>query len=438
MKYLPLILLLTFFTVTACSSDKEEAPLPGERISIMDLQREIRPTDNVEALKAIKVPTTTLNKEWPQAGGYPHHAMQNLELGASAQLERIWSADIGSGSSDGLPITAQPVIANGMVFTLDTNSRVRAFHDQTGRMEWETSVKHKVEKESVISGGLAFDGNVLFVTSGYNEVLALNPANGEIYWRSTISAASRAAPTIKDGRVYITAMNNNVMALDASNGKVLWEYQGVGETTGLLGAASPAVDEGLVISAQSSGELVALRTENGSVAWQDALANSLQLGGMVGLADIRGLPVVYGDAVIAVSYGGKIVAINKKTGTRVWQQEISSAETPWAAGNAVYVLSGEHQLIALSIMSGEVLWIANVPKYEKPKERKGYIAWTGPVMAGGRLILTGTAGRIIEFDPADGTELTRWKVGGTINISPVVANGALYLLTSDGTLLAYR
>ena len=435
------IILGSVILLGACSyfdSSPDKPPLPGERISIMDLQREIRPTDDVEALKAIEVPTAYQNRNWPQAGGDPHHAMQNLQLGGTKQLERIWSADIGAGNSKGLPLNAQPIIADGKIFTLDTTSRVRAFHDQTGKLIWETSVRHKTEKEPVIGGGIACDGNVVYVTSGYNEVLALNPANGEIYWRTTISAASRAAPTVKDGRVFVTAMNNNAMALDASSGKIIWEYEGVGETTGLLGAASPAVDDNMVVSALSSGDIVALRVDNGSVGWQDSLTNSLRLGGMAGLADIRGLPVIYGDAVIAISYGGKMAVIDKNTGNRIWQREISSAETPWVAGNAIYVLSSEHQLVALSLTSGEVLWIANVPKYEKPETRKGLISWVGPIMAGNRLILAGTDGLVLEFDPKDGTQLARWSVKNTVSIPPVVANGALYFLTEDGSLLAYR
>lgn len=436
-----LCLIGCVLTLSACSyfdSDPDQAPLPGERISIMDLQREIRPTDDVDVLKSIDIPPAYINREWPQAGGEPHHAMQNLALGPSSQLEKIWSADIGSGNSDRLPLTTQPIVAAGKIFTLDTASKVRAFHDQTGKVLWETNVKHPSEEEAVIGGGLAHDGNVLFVTSGYNETLALNPENGEIYWRSTISAASRAAPTVKDGRVFVTTLSNNIIALDASNGKTLWEYEGIGETTGLLGAASPAADGNMVVSALSNGELVALAADKGSIGWQDGLANSLRLGGMAGLADIRGLPVIYGDAVIAISYGGKMVVIDKNTGNRIWQRELSSAETPWVSGNTIYVFSADHQLVALNLSTGEALWLANVPKYEKPQSRKGLIAWTGPIMAGDRLILAGTDGRIIEFDPTDGTELTRWRTSDTISIPPVVANGALYLLTNDGTLLAYR
>ena len=364
--------------------------------------------------------------------------MQNLTLGATEQLERIWNADIGSGSTKNLPLTARPVVANGRIFTLDTDSTVRAFHSQTGKELWKTSVEHQTEEEPVISGGVAYNNNALYVTSGYNEVLALNPENGSILWRTRISAGSRAAPTIKNGRVFVVTLNNNAIALEAGSGKILWEYEGVGETTGLLGAASPAVDENVVIAGFSSGDLVALRVENGSVIWDDSLANSLRLGGIAGLSDIRGLPVLNGDIVLAVSYGGKMVAVNKRNGNRLWQKEISSAETPWVSGNTVYILSADYKLIALNLTNGDILWISELQKYENPDKRKRLLSWSGPVMAGGRLLLAGTNGRMLEFNPKDGSELARWNTNETIRISPIIAGGTLYLLGEDGSLLAYR
>ncbi len=441
MRFNFFLLASSVLLLGACSyfnSEPVEKRLSGERISILDLQKELHPNKGTSTAKEINVPTAVNYQDWPQNGGYPHHAMQNLAFGENTQIERIWSADIGSGSNKRLPLNARPVVAAGKVFTLDTHSEVRAFHNQTGKILWKTSVRHKVEKEPVISGGIAYAGNVLYITSGYGEVLALNPDSGEIYWRTPISAGSRAAPTIYNGRIFVTALNNNAIALGAKNGEILWEYEGVGETTGLLGAASPAVDDKLVIPAFSSGDLVALRLENGSVAWSDSLANSLRLGGIAGLSDIRGLPVIKGDVVIAVSFGGKMAAFDKRNGTRLWQREISSAETPWVAGSTVYVLSADYKIMALNMSDGAILWVSEVQKYKKQESRKGLLTWTGPTMVGGRLLLAGTDGRMVEYNPKDGSKLSEWSVKKTIHIAPIVAGGTLYLLSEDGSLLAYR
>lgn len=438
LSYALLIPVLFLGACAAFDSTPEETIMAGERISILDLQEELRPSTNKMALKNIVVPPMRINKDWQQNGGMPQHVMQNLSLGSADQITQIWKSSIGAGSSKNIPLMAQPVVTAAKVFTLDTKSNVRAFHNQTGELLWNSNIKPESEKESVISGGIAFAGDVLYVTSGYNEVLALNPNNGEIYWRTAISAGSRAAPTIHNGRVFITALNNNAIALDAKSGKVLWEYEGVGETTGLLGAASPAADDRVIIFAFSSGDLVALRAENGSSIWSDNLSNSLRLGGMSGLSDIRGLPIINGDMVLAVSFGGKMVSVNKRNGNRLWQREISSAETPWIAGNTIYVFDKNYKLMALNVSNGEILWVSKVKKYQKATTRKGLLTWSGPIMAGGRLLLIGKDGRIAEFDPKTGEQLTQWSIRKNINIAPIIANDTLYLLTEDGSLLAYR
>lgn len=432
-----LLLFPVLFTV-ACSSDDDKPPLKGERISIMELQKELRPSESA-SLKEIKLPQPSINKTWPQAGGYAHHAMQNLQLGDANQIERIWNTSIGRGSTKELPLNARPIIADGRVITLDTKSTVRALHDQTGKQLWATDISHQKEEESVISGGVAQDGGVIYATSGYNEVLSLNPEDGSIYWRSRISAPSRAAPTIQNGRVFVTTMNNNVTALDAKDGKIIWEYEGVGETTGLLGAASPAVDNDMVIAALSSGDILALRADTGSVMWEDNLSSALRFGRtMATLSDIRGYPVIIGDAVIAVSYGGKMVVIDKKNGRRKWQQEISSAETPWIAGNTVYVLNSDHQLVAVNLTSGEILWIRDVPKFRDPSDKEHLVTWTGPLVAGNRLLIFSNNGNIMELNPLTGETLTQWQHGASIQLPPIVANGSLYILDENARLSAYR
>lgn len=435
-------LLASSLLISACSifeGEPEKPPLPGERISILDLQQELTPRalgDN-ETLN-ITIPAAQNNKDWPQVGGYPHHAMQNLSVGSGDTLERIWQADIGHGGSDKIPLNAKPIVADGKVFTLDTRSSVRAFHNQTGKSLWEQDIRSLTEEENVISGGLAYGGGTLYATSGYDEVLALDPNSGKILWRTKIKAGTHAAPTAHNGRVFVTTLNNHMITLDSTNGKILWEHEGIDETTGLLGAASPAADGEIVIPAFSTGDIIALRTGNGSVIWEDSLANALRLGGMAGLSDIRGLPVIADNRVIAVSYGNKIAAFDKNMGTRLWQQDIGSAETPWVAGNVVYLLTSDAKVVALDITNGDVIWVSSLAKYEDEKNNKGLIHWAGPIMVNGKLLISGAKGRMVELAAETGQEIHRWSVRGHVSLAPIVADGALYVLTDDGKLSAYR
>lgn len=433
------VLVLGSLGLSACSwfDSDNKTPLPGPRISVLELQknRELAPTTKPSA--PLLLPAPWGNEYWPQSGGYPNHSLQNLTLSPNP-LSKKWSVSIGTGSTSTLPLTAQPVVFDGLVYTLDTQSQVSAFDIKTGRKIWQNTIRPKGEDEQVIGGGLASSGAILYATNGYNELLAMNPKEGGIFWRKKLSSPSRAAPAILDDRVFVLTLDNRLLALNAADGTLLWDYQGLSEVAGLVGAAAPAVSSEIALSPMSSGELVALRVQNGSVAWGDNLSPTVKVGGLGALPDIRALPILDKGRVIAVSYSGKMVAIDERTGSRVWQKDIGSASTPWVAGDQIFVISSNDELVALSRESGDVLWVKPLSDYMKKKDHQNALLWNGPLLAGGRLILSAPEGNILEIDPQNGTLLRQLATGRSVAVSPVVAANTLLLLQDDGTLSAYQ
>ena len=120
------------------------------------------------------------------------------------------------------------------------------------------------------------------------------------------------------------------------------------------------------------------------------------------------------------------------------RRDIGGSETPWLAGNHLFVLSNDNELIALGRDNGVIRWVTQLPRFDDPEDRDGKLYWTGPVLAGNRLIVAGTRGRILEFSPETGDMINEWSVKRSISVPPVVAGGVLYLLADDGTLMAYR
>lgn len=432
--------LLLGTSITACSGgwfgDKDEKPpLKGERISVLDYEKDLRP-DEAAAPDAFTGVEAKNNDAWPQAGGYPGHAMGNVALASS--LKKVWSADAGEGSRSRLPLTAQPVVLGQSIFTLDTDSKLSSFSTEDGKRRWSVDVRDPNEEDPVISGGIAADGGMVYVTAGYDELVAVDAGKGEIKWRAPLTSPSRAAPTVAGSHVFVTTMSNSVLAVNTADGKVEWEFSGLGQNTGLIGAASPAATDDMVVPAFSSGEIYALRSGNGSVAWSDNLSNTVRLGGMTGLSDIRGLPVIEDGIVYAISFGGKMAAINLNSGDRVWSKDITGAKTPWVAGNRIFLISSESQIVSLDKEKGTVLWVSQLARFKDKEDKTGPIIWTGPILAGGRLMAFSSDGRVAEVDPGKGTLISEWGSGDDVRISPVVAGQTLYILGEDGGLTAYR
>ncbi len=431
-----LFYLLPLLLALAACDKSDKAPLKGDRLSVLELQKSLQPDAVSEDTAELVVPKSWQNEFWPQAGGYPNHSMQHLALNEGA-FKEAWSAKIGDGSTNELPLVAQPVVVDGRIYTLDTDSHLSAFDTKTGKQLWRTNVRDKDEDDPVIGGGMAFSNAVLYVTTGYDELLAVNPTNGKLFWRKDLPAPARAAPTIMDDRLYVSTLDSRLLALNPKDGNLLWEYVGISETAGLVGAASPAANYDIVVPVFSSGEMTALRVENGSVAWTDNLSNLRAMGGLASLSDIKGLPVIDKGLVIAVSFSGRIVAIDERSGNRVWQREIGGSQTPWVAGSHVFVVSEENELIALNRDNGAILWVTPLDKYEDG-DKGDKVFWTGPIMAGGRLLLAATDGRLLEVVPETGKQLAQSRIGGSFIIPPVVADKTLYLLSENGTLMAFR
>lgn len=442
-KYKTILLVSTAALLSACSlgsmfgGDKEQTPLEGDRISVLELQKGLQADITSEEI-ALEITPPWSNNAWPQAGGYPNHVMNNLNV-TNNNYKKIWSADIGSGSSSEIPLTAQPVINGNIIYTLDTSSELAAFDITTGRKLWDIDVSKDDEDDDVISGGISFAHNILYVTNGYDEILAISTEKPDILWRKPLPSPSRAAPTVLGDRVFVSTIDSRLVTLNASNGTGLWEYVGISETTGLLGAASPAANTDIVVPVFSSGEITALRVENGSVAWSDNLANISRLGGgLESLSDIKAMPVIHKGLVIAISFSGKMVAIDQSTGARIWQRDIAGSQMPWISGNLIFVQSSNNELLTVNVPDGRIFWVTQLPRYEDEDDKDDPIRWSGPIMANGNLILAGSNGNLLEINANSGEINRTIRTKKNVQISPIIANNMLFLLSEDGTLSAYQ
>ena len=415
--------------------DNTPPPLPGERISVMVYERNLEPDPRVADLRVL-LPRPYVNEAWPQPGGTPARAMHHLQI--AEVPEEAWTTEIGRGSRSGRQLLTTPIVAKGMVFTMDVNFTVTAIDGKSGERAWRYEPKIPDEDEETFGGGLAYDGGRLYVTTGFGQVFALNAETGEVLWQETLQGPMRAAPTVASGRVYVITIDNQLSVLNADTGKKEWSHTAISEAAGLLGGSSPAVNGSTVIVPYSSGELFAMRAENGRVVWSDNLTALRRIDAMAALAHIRGNPVIDRGIVYAISHSGRLVAIDQRSGARVWERNIGGVDTPWVAGEFIFVLSNDNELFCLTRRGGRVRWLRPLPRYENPEKKKDPIRWSGPVLAGDRLIVVGSHGEVMTVSPYTGEPLGRMQVPDSVLIPPIVADGMLYFLTDEAELLAYR
>ena len=411
-------------------------PTVGQRIPVLGTESNIE-ADPTLADVPVTIPGPNLNPDWPQPGGNPSKSIGHVALGPTPT--QIWSVSIGRGDSAAGRLAAEPVVADGRIYTIDTMAQVRAYAADTGALIWQHEVRGAHSRRATLyGGGVSYDSGRLYVTNGSGDVACLEAATGNQVWIVKPGGPLRAAPTIGNDTVWVLSQDNQLYALNIANGELRWQAAGSFELSGVFGAASPAFAQSTLVAGYASGELTAYRYENGQVTWQDALART-GISTTVGqLSDIDADPVIENGRVFAIGQGGRMVAVELITGQRVWELNAAGLSTPTVAGEWVFVVTDRAQLLAVARSSGKVRWISQLPRWRNEHNHSGPIFWRGPVLAGNRLVLASSTGQIVFASPVDGRVVQTIEHRTPISLPPIVANNTLYILDDTGRLTAYR
>ncbi|NVD29261.1 PQQ-binding-like beta-propeller repeat protein [Parasphingorhabdus flavimaris] len=415
--------------------DKKNTPTLGKRTSILSGESGAE-VDPALASISVILPAPVANSEWAQSGGNASKSIGHVALDGS--LARAWTANV-SGTTKRQRLAAAPVVSGGRLFVIDTEAMVHAFDAATGAKVWTTQIEVKGDGESSrFGGGASVFNNVVYATNGVGDVVALNVADGSEIWKVRPAGPLRGAPTISNGNVYVMTQDNQIYALNMVDGSVQWNEAGTLGLAGIFGVAAPAAGQGTIVAGYSSGELTAYRYENGRNLWNDALARTSITTSVATLSDIDADPVIDRGRVFALGQGGRMAAYELVTGQRIWELNIAGIATPVVAGEWVFVLTDDAKLLCIARPNGKVRWMSQLAAFKNDKKKKNPINWTGPILAGNRLIVASTEGDVVSISPADGASQTLFELDDGVSLPPIVAGGMLYVLDDSGRISAFR
>jgi alcohol dehydrogenase (cytochrome c) len=135
--------------------------------------------------------------------------------------------------------------------------------------------------ESMETAPLVVDG-VMFLTTSYNHVYAINAKTGEQYWHfkhkigpvSTYCCGpNNKGVAISDGKLFMGTLDAKLVALDAKSGKLLWETQIADPELGYSETMAPTVADGKVLIGTNGGEygvrgfVKAFDANTGKLSW---------------------------------------------------------------------------------------------------------------------------------------------------------------------------
>ena len=423
-----------FVAMALAACGEREELLHGERLDIAGTPR------NVIENRAtpLNLPLAQERADWTHVGGNVRHHLTHLAL--SRDLSPAWSVSIGQGNDRRHRITADPVVADGRVYTLDSRARVSA-HTTAGEPLWAQDLTPASENADEGSGGgLAVAGGALFASSGFGTLTALEAATGNARWVQELESAVSGAPTVYEGVVYLVTRNAVGWAIDAESGRILWQVIGATSESGISGGSAPVIAGSQVVFPLPSGQLVAAAIGSGAQTWVASVTSQRLRRAFSQFSELTAVPVVAGGVVYAGNHSGRASAFDAGTGESLWDVDAGGLNPGWIAGGSVFLVSEDNRLMRLDAATGEAVWAQELPYFTRARiaRRKAIFAHYGPVLAGGHLLLASNDGMLRRFDPVSGGLVGQMALPAGAARNPVVAGGTLYVVTEDGQLHAFR
>jgi alcohol dehydrogenase (cytochrome c) len=207
---------------------------------------------------------------------------------AGASLSPAWSQSKGAPAT---PVTQDQLNAaagdsNNFLHTNGNYDQTRYFPGKqintsnVGKLHpawiFQTEVKESQETTPIVVNG------VMYVTTSFDHVYALNAKTGEEYWHYTHAMGpvttyccgpNNRGVAVYNDKVYLATLDSKLIALDAKTGSIVWQTEIADPTLGYSETMAPTAVNGKILIGTNGGEYGirgfarAYDSETGKLIW---------------------------------------------------------------------------------------------------------------------------------------------------------------------------
>ena len=339
------------------------------------------------------------------------------------QLTTVWSKGVGKGVGAQFE-SLKPAVDGDTVFVSGANGTVFALERDTGKERWQRQL------DVPVGGGVTAYAELVLLGTLDGEVIALSQQTGEELWRSQVSSEILSAPVTDGVYVAVQSIDDRLSVLDAENGKPLWRQDALQPALTLRGGASPQLYTEAVFAGFANGEAKAFRLASGAILWSSRVSTPQGSTELERMVDIKGAPLIVGDAIFFVGYQGNVAALDLYSGRVRWSRELSSYQSMTDGFGSIYLTSEEGYVSALDQRTGAASW-----RQEDFKFRR----LSAPAAFGNYVVVGDGEGYLHLLSQVDGSQAGRFKSGSAaIKAQPLVDGELIFTLSTDGKLMALQ
>jgi outer membrane protein assembly factor BamB len=257
-------------------------------------------------------------------------------------------------------------------------------------------------------------------------------------WSVRIAGSSNsrrlaAAPVVGGGRLYAVDTAGVVHAFDAATGARAWSSPvdvGRDLRDAAFGGGASFFD-GKVYATIGTGDVVALDAATGAQLWRVKPAGPL-----------RGSPTIAFNAVYVMTQDNQIHALSMTDGASIWQDAAASGQSgvfgvaaPAAGQGTVVAGYSTGELVAYRYENGRNLW-SDALSRTSISTQVGTLTDVDadPIIDGGQVFALGQGGRMAAYELTTGQRIWELTLAGIS--TPTVAGEWVFTLTDDSRLLA--
>lgn len=267
-------------------------------------------------------------------------------------------------------------------------------------------------------------------------VYSLNAADGSVNWFFKTLNSVKNKLVYANGKIVAQDCEGTVYCLNAETGALLWQKKV--DLGGSLGTSSGLCADGSTVYAGCAASITALDLETGDTRW-----NTRRGKGENSPAEF----VIAGDRLIVSSHWDALVALNKNTGKKLWENSDSNirfrSSTPAVIDANTLLVADDDAIMIVDNGSGKITSKTNFDDYN-------FASSAQPVISGKVAYIATVNKGVLAFDLETKTILWEREVGGalvgtapyagvgskTVEGTPILSNGKLIFGASDGYLYA--
>lgn len=339
------------------------------------------------------------------------------------KLKKLWKTSAGNGI-DGDDLRLPPSIGEQHVIAASREGLLLSVERESGRKLW------KKETGLPLTAGPAAAYGVIVVATAKGEVAAFSEEDGSPKWKVSVGANVVATPAVAADTVVVLAADGTIHALARDNGESRWTYNTTVPPLSLHANAAPLIADNRVYVGTSGGKLMGLDLSTGVAGWELRVATNTGRTELERMADIAAdLLLVDGSTLYSVGFQSQLTATDVASARRRWQFDVSSVNAMAESLGNVYVSDTTGNVLAVDRASGKVSW------------KQPDFAWrhlSNPVVVGSVLAVGDNDGYVHLLGQSDGQVRGRVSVAGGPLVSLQARGDVLYCWDDNGDLSAWR